>query len=212
MLIKINQYNIGFSSKPVTSSFKLLSTMENVIHFLETSTIHGLNFIASSGRILKVFWILVVTAGFVCSGILIYQAFQDWEESPIKTTVHTQRIQGVRFPKVTVCPPVNTYTNLNYDLVMTQNMTLDNETRNELTTYALEELANFQFWEVFHNMSYFHEENRYLNWYHGATKIAFPFNFFHVLGNPVHYTITNELYMKQPKCLVKYVAKYLTIL
>ena len=33
-----------------------------------------------------------------------------------------------------------------------------------------------------------------------------------LLIHTVHYTITNELYMKQVKCLVKYVAKFLTIL
>ena len=42
------------------------------------------------------------------------------------------------FPKVTVCPPKNTYTDLNYDLVMTKNKTLNETIRNELTYYALE--------------------------------------------------------------------------
>ena len=42
------------------------------------------------------------------------------------------------FPKVTVCPPKNTYTDLNYYLMRMENMTLDTDMRNELTSYAME--------------------------------------------------------------------------
>ena len=108
--------------------------------FLESSTIHGLGYIATTGRYVKLFWVLVVLSGFTGAGVLIYQSFNDWAENPVTTTIETRPITEMKFPKVTVCPPKNTYTDLNYDLMMTENMTLDNDTRNELTMYAIEQL------------------------------------------------------------------------
>ena len=99
----------------VSMVFNLLEAgMENVTAFLESSTIHGLTYIsAANKKILKLFWILVVTAGFIGAGALIYDSFQSWAESPVKTTIETHPISEITFPKVTVCPPKNTYTNLN---------------------------------------------------------------------------------------------------
>ena len=96
--------------------------MEQVRTFLESSTIHGLAYIATSGKYVKLFWTIIVIAGFTCAGILIYESFNDWNENPIKTTIDTLPIAEITFPKVTVCPPKNTYTDLNYDLMMTENM------------------------------------------------------------------------------------------
>ena len=51
--------------------------------FLETSTIHGLGHISSNKKaIVKLLWILVVVAGFTGAGIIIYQSFKSWDESP----------------------------------------------------------------------------------------------------------------------------------
>ena len=112
--------------------------MEGVRAFLETSTIHGLAYISTTKRLIRLLWILIVLIGFSGAGVLIYQSFQGWYESPVRTTTETEPIDKLTFPKVTVCPPKHTYTDLNYDLMMAQNMTLDNETRNELTNYAFE--------------------------------------------------------------------------
>ena len=108
--------------------------MENIRSFLESSTIHGLAYISTGRKYVRLFWILVVIAGFTGAGVIIHQSFQSWDESPVKTTIETHPIAEITFPKVTVCPPKNTYTDLNYDLMMAENMTLDNETRNELLT------------------------------------------------------------------------------
>ena len=116
--------------------------MENWREFFESSTIHGLAYIATGRRYVRLFWILVVIVGFTGAGYMIYQSFQSWAGSPIKTTIETLPItEMITFPKVTVCPPKNTYTDLNYDLMMTENMTLDNDTRQELTNYAVELLT-----------------------------------------------------------------------
>ena len=95
-------------------------TMEGVRTFLESSTIHGLVYIATTKKSLaKIFWILVVIGGFTGAGVMIYNSFQSWNDSPIKTTIETLPITEITFPKVTVCPPKNTYTDLNYDLMVT---------------------------------------------------------------------------------------------
>ena len=64
--------------------------MEEFRQYLESSTIHGLAYISLSGKwVAKIFWILVVIAGFTGAGYMIYQSFQDWNESPVKTTIET---------------------------------------------------------------------------------------------------------------------------
>ena len=99
--------------------------MDKIRNFLESSTIHGLSYISTTKRFVRVFWVIVVILGFTGAGVMIYQSFQDWDESPVKTTVETFPITELTFPKVTVCPPKNTYTDLNYDLMLTENMTLE---------------------------------------------------------------------------------------
>ena len=111
--------------------------MEKLNTFLESSTIHGFSYIAAGRKYVRLFWILVVIGGFSAAGFIIYQSFQSWADSPVKTTIETLPITEITLPKVTVCPPKNTYTDLNYDLMMAENMTLDNTTRNELTDLAL---------------------------------------------------------------------------
>ena len=150
--------------------------MENIRYFLESSTIHGLNYIsASRSYYVRIFWTIAVISGFIGAGTLINESFQAWDESPIKTTIETLPITEMTFPKVTVCPPRNTYTNLNYDLMRTDNMTLDNETIQDLTSYALELLNDELFNIKWRNMSKIQENDRFLHWYQGITEIRLPY-------------------------------------
>ena len=112
--------------------------MEHVRTFLESSTIHGLTYISTTRKYARIFWILVVISGFVGASLLIKESFGSWSESPVKTTVETLPIADMKLPKVTVCPPKNTFTDLNYDLMMTENMTLTEEMRDEMFNYAIE--------------------------------------------------------------------------
>ena len=147
--------------------------MTELESFLESSSINGLNHISNTRRHGRLFWILVVLTGFIASGFLIYESFQSWKESPVKTTIETLPITELTFPKVTVCPPKNTYTNLNYDLMLIENMTLDNDVRIELTEYALALLHNNLYDKTMADLSKLQEEDRYKNWYHevGALKL-----------------------------------------
>ena len=126
--------------------------MEGVRAFLETSTIHGLAYISTTRRFIRFFWILNVLIGFTGAGVIIYQSFKGWSESPVRTTTETQPIDKLTFPKLTVCPPKHTYTDLNYDLMMTENMTLDNDTRTALANLATELLYDNLHKEILKNM------------------------------------------------------------
>ena len=146
--------------------------MEAARLYLESSSISGVNHILASTKIyIRLFWITVVIAGFVGSGVLIHQSFEEWDEDPVKTTIDTLPIREMLFPKITVCPPKNTFTNLNYHIMMTENVTMDKETRDEILNYALELVNQLKFKEVMKNLSILEEENRYSNWYHGYTRV-----------------------------------------
>ena len=79
--------------------------MEGVKEFLESSTIHGLSYISTTRRFVRLLWLLVVVFGFAGAVTLISQSFSSWSESPISTTIETLPIEDVQFPRVTVCPP-----------------------------------------------------------------------------------------------------------
>ena len=145
--------------------------MENIRDFLEASTIHGLTYIASTRKLVRAFWILVVITGFSGAAVLIHMSFQAWEESPISTTIETIPITELTFPKVTVCPPKNSYTDLNYDLMMINNRTLQKTPRDELTNYAVKLLNH----GVISNLDFLQDKERFYNWYHGYAQITVPF-------------------------------------
>ena len=71
------------------------------------------------------------------SRIFIGSSIQDWADSPVTTTIETLPIADISLPRVTVCPPRNTFTNLNHDLMTLEQLTLSNATRDELTKYAV---------------------------------------------------------------------------
>ena len=76
-------------------------------------------------RLIRVLWVCIVIAGFTGAGVLIYQSFDTWAESPITTTIETLPIKDVILPKITVCPPKNSYTDLNSGVMTVDNMTID---------------------------------------------------------------------------------------
>ena len=148
--------------------------MEGVRKYLESSTVHGLIYIATTKKYARLFWILVVIAGFTGAIILIYKSFQSWEESPVATTIETRPITEITFPKVTVCPPKDTYTDLNYHLTKINNISLENDTRDKLVTYALELLNDHLYEALMTKVSLLEYHDRYYNWYHGLTDITIP--------------------------------------
>ena len=159
--------------------------MESIQTFLESSTIHGLSYISTTRRHKRLFWIIVVLTGFIAAGFIIYQSFQAWEESPVKTTIETRPITEVTFPNITVCPPKQTFTDLNYDLLMAENMSISNHTRNELVKYGLEQLYEQLYENLMTRLQSLDDNDRYYNWYHGYTRIFIPYQKSYGLQNYV---------------------------
>ena len=146
--------------------------MLGVSTFLESSTIHGLNYISTTRKFVRLFWILVVISGFITAAFLIKESFDSWSDSPIKTTFETFPISELTLPKLTVCPPKNTFTDLNYYLMMTENNTLTEKMRDELFKYAVEVSNEGSF--SLNSWKKLHEEDRFFIWYYGYTEIRSP--------------------------------------
>ena len=70
--------------------------------------------------------------------MLINDSYIDWQESPIATSISTLPLDGLDFPKVTVCPPKSSHTALNYDLMRLHNDSLTEEDRESLKQAALD--------------------------------------------------------------------------
>ena len=156
--------------KPPTAYFSAGTTMEGVKEFLESSTIHGLVYIATTRRLARLLWILIVAAGSVGAVILIQQSFSSWASSPITTTIETLPISDLDLPHLTVCPPRNSFTSLNPDLLRSRNITFDEEKRKELfdyvpyAAYDLTYKANGGEYEEF-----LEGERKYSDWYRGIS-------------------------------------------
>ena len=120
--------------------------MFGVKTFLESSTIHGLVYISTSKTLPgRLFWVLVVFGGFTVAGFFINNSLQAWKENPVDTTIETLPITQLEFPVVNVCPPANTLTSLNYDLVKAENDTLTEDIRESLIKLADELVQNREF-------------------------------------------------------------------
>ena len=148
--------------------------MKEFRNFLESSTVHGLSYISTTRNFARLFWIFVVITGFSGAMFLIHESFKSWDESPVSTTIETLSISKIKFPKVTVCPPKLTYTDLNYDLLMAENMTLASDTRQNLSAYAVELLQDHLHTLLKANFSKLQEKDKYRNWYKGYSMIKGP--------------------------------------
>ena len=83
---------------------------------------------------------------------------------------------------MTVCPPEDTSTNLNYDLVNAEDDILDKDVRDELAKTAADWLEDVHFRDVMDDLDSLKEENKFKNWYLGYTKVELPYKR-HPIGN-----------------------------
>ena len=102
-------------------------------------------------------------------GILTWESFQSWADNPVRTTTRTLPMSEIKFPKVTVCPPKNTFTDLNYDLIIAENVSLADKTKNELYENITELIDENVYMDLLDKVQ---EEDRFYNWYFGLTFIA----------------------------------------
>ena len=112
----------------------------NFKEFLDTSTIHGLSWISSTTKYVRLVWTSVVIGGFSLAIILIQEAFYNWDQSPISTTVESLPISHLTFPNVTVCPTKHSLLNLNYDLIQAEKVKISKKIRKELHNNMLESI------------------------------------------------------------------------
>ena len=151
------------------------SIKPDISEYLENSTIHGLSHIAKTNRsLLRVIWIVVVSSGFSFAGYLIWQSVDNWNQNPVATTISTYPIEQVTFPKIYVCPPKHTYTNLNYDIVHTKNVSLSDEIIQELKDLVEFKIEEAEMEKIMFEIDSLYERNKYLNWYEGLTEIKLP--------------------------------------
>lgn len=151
----------------------MYSAMEGFRTFFESSTIHGLAYISTTRKFSRVFWIITVITGFSTAAFLIHSSFQSWSDSPIKTTVEKLPISKMKFPKVTVCPPRGTFTDLNYDIMLAENTTFEKEQAIELNSFIYEVVNNHVYMDEWTKLN---EDNIFSNWYQGYTIFSPPKN------------------------------------
>ena len=149
--------------------------MEHIKTFLESSTIHGLYYISSTRRWSRLFWILTVIGGFSGAGYLINLSFDNWDQSPITTTIETLPISKITFPNVTVCPPKNLFLNLNYDILQSGKRKLEKDKRQEFIKTSSDIIQDHFYHELMKNLSKLEDSKRYYNWYNGYTEIKYPY-------------------------------------
>ena len=145
--------------------------VNDVKEFLESSTIHGLSHIAANRRLVRLLWICVVIAGFTGAAVLINQSFSSWADSPITTSLETLPISGLEFPNVTVCPPRNSFTNLNLDIVRSSKIPLSQEQRKALSQQVSEVVFTSNMEGKLADYNEYEEKDRYRNQYYGLSKI-----------------------------------------
>ena len=137
--------------------------------YLENSTIHGLSYISTTKKWSKIFWVVIVLHGFLGAIILINSSFQEWNEDPIKTIIETFSINKIEFPVVTVCPPKNTFTLLNYDLMMANSTaSFSTEKTNLLVQTTVEKMQELEFNVA--TSDHFQYKTRFKAWYFGTEK------------------------------------------
>ena len=145
------------------------ATMDGLKEFLDSSSIHGLVYISTSRRLVRFAWLCVVITGFTMAAVLIQQSFSSWADSPVSTTIETRPITDLVFPNVTVCPPRNSFTSLNPDLVMARDKTLSQEERNELSGLVKETIFVEKYKSKLEEFNFYRQQD-YINWYTGITQ------------------------------------------
>ena len=143
--------------------------------FLQSSTIHGLSHITSSTRLIRAIWIVIVLLGFTIAGFLIWQSFDNWQHDPIDTTISTHPIEQVTFPKIYVCPPKHTYTNLNHDVINNKNVTLTEDQIDDLKILIDKQIEEVKLEEIMFEVTKVKEENKFINWYMGISQLNIPY-------------------------------------
>ena len=145
--------------------------LAGIREYLDSSSIHGLAFISNSKSSSRVFWTAVVLCSLLASGYLIERSFSNWIDYPVSTTEKTLPIDKASLPLITVCPPKDTFTNLNYDLRKGENRKLEEDTIN-LMTFPMFEIIQQEFIQpAMAAFNFIKEKNKNRNYYYGYDAV-----------------------------------------
>ena len=133
----------------------------------------------STTRLIKAAWTAIVFSGFMFAGFLIWESFDNWHRNPVATTISTYPIEMVSFPKIYVCPPKHTYTNLNHDIRSTQNMSLTHEQVDELKSLIDQQIENVEYEKIKKDVDIMVEHAKFYNWYMGLSEMTFPHTYYY---------------------------------
>ena len=140
--------------------------------FLSTSTIHGLSHIGSAKTWpLRLFWILVVIAGFGIASYLISSSYTEWAKSPVSSTTITRPISELDFPEVTVCPPKGSNTVFNQALNRVKDEKLTPGIRHDLKKVIEEVFFENPSMMFAKDMTYFMNMHNLTDFAEGTVKI-----------------------------------------
>ena len=93
------------------------------------------------------------------------------------------------FARVSVCPPAETSTNLNKDLVNADNVTLDKAVRENLAKLAAEWVEDNEAADIFEELKSLKVENHWRNWYLGYTEAKLPYTEYGARYYKIHTTV-----------------------
>ena len=94
--------------------------------------IGGLKLVSFQNTVAKVAWLSIVCLGFLGAGVLINKSYSEWQSFPVSTSISTHSLEDLDFPTVVICPPENSNTALNYDLLRAANYSFSKENRDRL--------------------------------------------------------------------------------
>ena len=107
---------------------------------------------------------------------MIYQSFKSWADAPISTIIETLPISEITFPKIVVCPPRNTFTNLNYDLIHNDTAReVDPSKVMSIKQMVFELIQTNYFNRLMEEFSILEVEDLHRNWYNQLTRLNAPY-------------------------------------
>ena len=92
----------------------------------------------------------------------------------MSTTIETRSISDLAFPEVVVCPPKNSFTTLNPDLIRADKNSWDGNMIRRLRELVIEATFDLNVENKYKKRTSLMEKDRYLNWYTGETQLMFP--------------------------------------
>ena len=116
-----------------------MGLITTIREFLESSTIHGLVHIsAAKTQAARTAWVAIVVICFAMAISMITSSYDEWQESPLSTTITTHPIKKLQFPAVSVCPPRGSNTALNQVLEKMKGRNFTGKERQKLINMSRE--------------------------------------------------------------------------